>query len=105
LFVSEIINQAEEKIQHQVGPLTDVDILIKREIVRCCKREGVTVPLLQSGSRRPPLPKLRKILAQKLVNGYGVSLAETARQRGVSTSGISQMLRRGLFVHFVNNVP
>jgi putative transposase len=94
-FVSEIINQAEEKIKHQVCTSTDVDNLIKKEIARCCKKEGVTVSLLQSGSRRPPLPKLRKILAQELVNGDGVSLAETARQLGVSTSGISQILRRG----------
>ena len=93
-FVSEIINQAEEKIKYQV-PITDVGNLMKKEIARYCKREGVTISLLQSGSRRPPLPKLRKILAQKLVNGYGVSLAETARQLGVSTSGISQILRRG----------
>ena len=93
-FVSEIISQAEERIKHQV-PSTDVDNLMEKEIARCCKREGVTVPLLQSGSRRTPLPKLRKILAQKFVNGYGVSLAETARQLGVSTSGISQILRRG----------
>ncbi|HKI47947.1 MAG TPA: hypothetical protein VKA69_01395, partial [Desulfobacteria bacterium] len=94
-FVSEIINQAEEKINHQVITSREIDNLMKKEIARCCKREGGTVPLLQSGSRRPPLPKLRKILAQKLVNGYGVSLAETARQLGVSTSGISQILRRG----------
>lgn len=63
-FVSEIINQAEEKIKHQVGTSTDVDNLMKKKIARCCKREGVTVPLLQSGSRRSPLPKLRKILAK-----------------------------------------
>jgi|GEM_PF-2567443 len=94
-FVSEIINHAEEKIKHQVVTSTDVDKLMTKEIARCCKREEVTVPLLQSGSRRSPLPKLRKILAQKLVNGYGVSLAEIARQLGVSTSGISQILCRG----------
>jgi putative transposase len=105
-FVSEIISQTEERIKHQV-PSTDVDNLMTKEKARYCKREGVPVPLLQSGSRRSPLPKLRKILTQKLVNGYGVSLAETARQLGVSTSGISQIqiLRRGYFVYFVNNVP
>ncbi|EFK07464.1 conserved hypothetical protein [delta proteobacterium NaphS2] len=34
-----------------------------------------------------------------------MSLAETARQPGVSNAGISQMLSRGYFVCFVNNVP
>ncbi len=52
--------------------------------------------LLRSGSRRKPLPGMRKKLAVKLVNEHGFSLAETARQLGVSTSGIAQMLRRSV---------
>jgi hypothetical protein len=51
-------------------------------------KERLTTP------HRPSLPKIRKILAQKLVNGYGVSLAETARQLGVLTLELSQMLHR-----------
>jgi DNA-directed RNA polymerase specialized sigma subunit len=30
----------------------------------------------------------------KLINEYGVSLAETARRLGISTSGVAQILRR-----------
>jgi predicted DNA binding protein len=30
----------------------------------------------------------------KLINEYGVSLAETARRLGISTSGLAQILRR-----------
>ncbi|HEA68161.1 MAG TPA: hypothetical protein ENI07_15250, partial [Desulfobacterales bacterium] len=45
-------------------------------------------------SRRPPLPKLRRAIALKLVNEYGLSLAETARRLGISTSGVAQILRR-----------
>ena len=59
-----------------------------------CRKEKVTISMLQSGSRRPPLPKLRKAIALKLVNGYGVSLAETARRLGISTSGVAQILKR-----------
>ncbi|KPA17225.1 transposase, partial [Candidatus Magnetomorum sp. HK-1] len=92
-FVSEIIRQADEKLKYQVN-LNDVDKEIMKEIKKCCRKEGVTVKFLQSGSRRQPLPKLRKALAEKLVNDYCVSLAETARRLGVSTSGVSQMLRR-----------
>jgi putative transposase len=40
------------------------------------------------------LPKLRRSIALKLINEYGVSLAETARQLGISTSGVAQILRR-----------
>jgi putative transposase len=43
------------------------------------KNEKVPVAMLKSGSRRPPLPKLRRAIALKLINEYGVSLAETAR--------------------------
>jgi predicted HTH domain antitoxin len=64
----------------------------KKEIQ--CKKEKVAVAKLQSGSRRPPLPKLRGAIALKLISEYGVSLAETARRLGISTSGVAQILRR-----------
>jgi len=92
-FVSKVLGQAEEKVKYQLSHL-DLEKTVKEEISDLCNQEGVTVKLLQSASRRPPLPQLRKSLARKLVNAYGISLAETARQLGVSTSGVSQMLRR-----------
>ncbi len=67
---------------------------IKEEIENHCKNEKVPVAMLQSGSRPPPLPKLRQAIALKLINEYGVSLAETARRLGISTSGVAQILRR-----------
>lgn len=67
---------------------------IKEEIDIQCKNEKVPVAMLQSGSRHPPLPKLRRAIALKLVNEYGLSLAETARRLGISTSGVAQILRR-----------
>jgi hypothetical protein len=50
------------------------------EIKIQCKKEKVAVAMLQSGSRPPPLPKIRKAIALKLIIEYGVSLAETARR-------------------------
>ena len=35
-------------------------------------------------------------VALKLINEYGVSLAETARRLGISTSGVAQILRRSM---------
>ena len=96
-FVTKIMREAEKSVKYQI-PAMGSDEKVQAEIESRCKKEGVTVKALQSGSRRNPLPKLRKILALKLVADYGVSLAETARQLGVSTSGISQILRRGKFV-------
>jgi len=41
-----------------------------------------------------PFAEIKKKPGAKFVNKHGVSLAETVRHLGVSTSGISQMLRR-----------
>jgi DNA-binding CsgD family transcriptional regulator len=35
------------------------------------------------------LPKPRRAIALKLIIEYGVSLAETARRLGISTSGVA----------------
>jgi REP element-mobilizing transposase RayT len=96
-FISDLMNQAEERIKYQL-PVNEIQECIKEEIDKVCKREKIEVTMLQSGSRRNPLPKVRKELAIKFVNEFGISLAETARQLGVSTSGIAQLLRRNRFV-------
>ena len=92
-FVSELIKHAEEKVKYQL-PAMELQKIISAEIEIQCKKQKVAVALLQSGSRRPPLPKLRRVIALKLINEYGVSLAETARRLGISTSGVAQILRR-----------
>ncbi|GAI25829.1 unnamed protein product, partial [marine sediment metagenome] len=92
-FVSELIKHAEEKVKYQL-PAMELQKIITAEIEIQCKKEKVAVAMLQSGSRRPPLPKLRRAITLKLINEYGVSLAETARRLGISTSGVAQILRR-----------
>ena len=92
-FVSELIKHAEEKIKYQL-PSIELQKIITAEIEIQCRKENVAVALLQSGSRRSPLPRLRRVIALKLINEYGLSLAETARQLGISTSGVAQILRR-----------
>jgi len=92
-FVSELIKHAEEKIKYQL-PAMELQKIITTEIEIQCKKEKVAVTMLQSGSRRSPLPRLRRVIALKLINEYGLSLAETARRLGISTSGVAQILRR-----------
>jgi len=92
-FVSAAIKHAAEKVKYQL-PAVELQKSIQSEIERQCQNEKVTGASLKSGSRRPPLPQLRRSLALKLINSYGVSLAETARQLGISTSGVAQILRR-----------
>jgi REP element-mobilizing transposase RayT len=96
-FVSELIKHAEEKVKYQL-PAVELQKTITAEIEIQCKKKKVAVAMLQSGSRRSPLPKLRRAIALKLIikliNEHGVSLAETARRLGISTSGVAQILRR-----------
>ncbi len=92
-FVSAVINNANEKVKYQL-PALELQNSINGVVETHCRKEKVSISMLQSGSRRPPLPKLRKAIASKLVNGYGVSLAETARRLGISTSGVAQILKR-----------
>jgi len=48
------------------------------------------------GCRRGVNAKIRSDFAWKLAREWGIPLAEIARQLGVSTSAISQILRRRL---------
>ena len=91
-FVLAVIKNANEKVKYQL-PALELQNRINGVVEKHCRKENVTMSMLQSGSRRPPLPKLRKAIASKLVNGYGVSLAETARRLGISTSGVAQILK------------
>lgn len=93
-FASKLIEKAEGKVKHQLQP-EDLEKKINQEITRHCRKEKISPDLLRSGSRVSPLPKLRKAIALTLVKKYGVSLAETARRLGISTSGVAQIVRRG----------
>lgn len=96
-FVSQLLAEAEEKIKYQLSE-NKIKKRIHSEITNRCKQDQITIDQLKSGSRIRPLPKIRRDLALKLVNDYGVTLAETARQLGVSTSGIAQIIKRTKFV-------
>jgi predicted transcriptional regulator len=49
---------------------------------------------LTQGGRRGPLSAVRAELARELVVALGLSLAQAARQLGVSTAAISKILRK-----------
>lgn len=92
-FVERVLRDADARIrrQHRVnGQMKRVE----RVIAEACKKKHVSITELRSGSRRGRIPELRARLARRLVEDYGVSAAEIARQVGVSTSAISKSLRR-----------
>ena len=63
---------------------------VAEAIERVCRQAGVSARELQAGSRRRPVSKIRALLAQRLVSEFGLSLAEVARQLGVSLSAIAE---------------
>lgn len=68
----------------------------ERMIAAACKKNGMSVTELRSGSRRGRLPVVRAEIVRGLVENYGVAIAEVARQMGISTSGASKILTRSL---------
>ena len=92
-FVESVISQADESIKYQL-PAKDLKKAAKATISQECKKRKININALLSGSRLMEVSRLRTSLAIQLVNDLGLSLAECARQLGVSTSAIAKILRR-----------
>lgn len=67
---------------------------VERLIAEVWKKRQVSITELRSGSRRGKMPEVRAEVTRKLVQDYGVTIGEVARQGGVSRSAISKILGR-----------
>ena len=85
---SPVLKEAEER-KDVLLPAHERLRLFDEDIGRACRDAGLTPVFLRSGSKRGKLPSLRKELARKAVLEYGLSLAETARQLGVTANAVS----------------
>jgi hypothetical protein len=92
-FVMQVLEEAEPNVRHQLAGDDLLDSAGKI-IEACCAEHKIGVEALRNGSRRQTVSAVRRQLAVKLVNELGLSLAETGRQLGISTSGVAQILRR-----------
>jgi DNA invertase Pin-like site-specific DNA recombinase len=63
-------------------------------IEEICEKKGITVQELRAGGRRAEVSDARREIALSLVQKYGISFAEIARNVGVTTSGIYRILER-----------
>lgn len=91
-FVREVLQEADGQ-EKEFLSAKDLSAQVSKDIEDACLKAGITVAALRSGSRKGKLPAVRKRLAEKLVNEYGLSLAETARQLWVTTAAVSHMVR------------
>ena len=92
-FVEQFLEQASQTIRHQI-PTHDLVDRAEQEMRAVCQRENIEVAALLSASRRRSASRLRAHRAIKLGHELGLSLAETARQLGLSISAVAQILRR-----------
>ncbi|NLD37867.1 MAG: hypothetical protein GX654_13450 [Desulfatiglans sp.] len=92
-FVEGILAEAEGKVSGQIS-INKRIIDTEKRILAACEKEGVSVEALKGGSRRGLLPALRSKLSKELVEKYGLTMAEAARQLGVTTSAISRIFER-----------
>ena len=92
-FVRKIIQEAEESVKAQFtrpGKYAEAD----QAIVRRCSETGISLQALQGGSRRRECSNLRKELVRQFVLMWGLSCVETGERLGISSSAVSQILKR-----------
>jgi len=92
-FVQSLLKEAEESVANQL-PAGERLEQVRHDIAEACENAGISVAFFRSGSRTGTLPALRKSLAVKFTGEYGLSMAETARQLGVTTGAVSSMIRK-----------
>lgn len=94
-FVERVLKEADERTMRQAA-LRKTKRHAERVVAEGCKKKGVSLTELRNGSRRGKLPAVRAQIVKGLVEGYGLTLAEAARQVGISTSGVAKILTRSL---------
>ena len=94
-FVERVLREADARTLRQ-STATKMKRHAERVVAEACRKNGVSLTELRSGSRRGQLPAVRVKIARTLVEDYGLAIAEVARQVGISTSGVSKILTRSL---------
>ena len=92
-FVEQLIRQSDQSRKEHFSTL-QLSQQAAALVVQVCKEQNVRVDALKSGSRRRNVSKVRAQLVQELVEGLGLSLAETGRHLGVSPSAVAKSLSR-----------
>ena len=92
-FVATLLREADARVRERWATRPRPQA-VAVYVEQRCDKAGVSVQALRQGSRSYRVSKVRAILARELVNDQGLSLAETARQLGVTTSAICKALQK-----------
>ncbi len=92
-FVMKILQGADDKLKKQFSA-DERREKMNKVIKKICKKEGVNISELESGSRRGRVSEARSQIVCRLVETYGIPLAEVARHVGVSTSAVCKIITR-----------
>jgi len=93
-FVERMVQEADE-IQRRGFSHRENRQKAAEFLRQACTDGGINLAELQAGGRRGNIPVIRSKIAHHLVAEFGLTLAESARWLGVSTSAISRILSRG----------
>jgi len=91
-FVSRILKEADERLRRQVS-VGERNHIINQMIEEMCDQEGIDEQELRQGGQRRRVSEVRGRIAYRLSCEWGVSMAEIARNVGISTSGIANAIR------------
>ncbi len=92
-FVDRVLMEADEQTKGAYT-IRERRKRVAQLIVTMCKKGHVSLRELKGGSRRGPISRVRAEIANRLVDQYGLPLADVARHVRVSTSAISKAMRR-----------
>jgi hypothetical protein len=91
-FGSRMLKEADERLRRQVS-VGERNHIINQMIEEMCDQEGIDEQELRRGGQRRRVSEVRGRIAHRLSREWGVSMAEIARNLGISTSGIANAIR------------
>lgn len=94
-FVKQIMKEADKRWSKSYQLYKDSS-KPQALIEKVCLRRKINIKELQNGGRRAKLSEVRQEIVMKLVDELGLSLAETGRLVGISTSGVSRILYKSI---------
>jgi hypothetical protein len=92
-FVQKITEDIDLAKKYRLTP-NEGEKEVKKLIDLHCKKANVSINALKRGSRVRAVSRVRRALSIIFVEEIGLSMAETARQLGVSTSAIAKIILR-----------